>query len=289
MNELKSIKLPDDCNYIAVFLTMRCNLRCSFCINRFGSLKEPEKTISGADWVRAINRIAPGKGLPVTLQGGEPALHKDFISIINGIKPELEVDMLTNLQFDERELIRNVRPERLKRDAPYASIRVSYHPEAMELKPLVEKVLRLKEAGFFVGIWAVRHPLQEKKIIEAQECCGRLGIDFRTKEFLGLYKGRLYGTYSYPEACAGVIQKNVLCRTTELIIGNDCNVYRCHADLYEKRAPIGNMLDNAFAVNPGFAKCGFYGTCNPCDVKLKTNRLQVFGHTSVEIREIEGV
>ncbi|MEK6531787.1 MAG: radical SAM protein [Deltaproteobacteria bacterium] len=283
MDELTPIRLPDDCNYIAAFLTLGCNLKCSFCINRFGSL-ERSGTIPGRDWVRAINRIMPRKGLPVTLQGGEPALHVDFIRIINDIKPDIEIDILTNLQFDETELIRHVSPERLKRDAPYASIRVSYHPEAMELKPLAKKVLRLKQAGFSVGIWAIKHPLQEGKIIEAGQYCAAVGIDFRTKEFLGFYDNRLYGTYSYPDACAGNIREKVLCRTTELIIGSDCNVYRCHGDLYAKRAPVGNMLDNEFSIKSGFRECGFYGTCNPCDVKLKTNRQEVFGHTSVEIK-----
>ena len=29
--------------------------------------------------------------------------------------------------------------------------------------------------------------------------------------------------------------------------------------------------------------CDVYGHCNPCDIKVKTNRFQEFGHTSVQI------
>ena len=38
-----------------------------------------------------------------------------------------------------------------------------------------------------------------------------------------------------------------------------------------------------------FRPCEFYGDCNPCDVKVKTNRFQIFGHTSVEMKNIEGM
>jgi MoaA/NifB/PqqE/SkfB family radical SAM enzyme len=286
MSSPKPVILPKTCNYIAVFLTLGCNLKCSFCINRFGghASYNSRNHLSGKEWVRALNRITSRRDLPITLQGGEPSLHKDFIYIINNIKPELTIDILTNLQFDVKEFIRLVKPERVKRDAPYASIRVSYHPEVMDLNPLMDKVLDMRDAGFSVGVWGVLHPLQEKAIKTAMDACAKKGIDFRTKEFLGFYKNSLYGTYKYPQACMGRPVKAVLCRSTELILGSDGGVYPCHGHLYEGRPPEGNILNNDFSYNEGFRPCGFYGACNPCDVKLKTDRFQVFGHTSVEIR-----
>jgi hypothetical protein len=152
---------------------------------------------------------------------------------LNNIKPELNIDILTNLQLDEDEFIRHVDPERIKRKSPYASIRVSYHPEVMELEPLIKKVLKFQDAGFSIGIWGVMHPVQTEDIVKAQQRCKALGIDFRTKEFLGEYKGRLYGKYRYEGACEKISKKRVLCKTTELIIGGDGSVYRCHSDLYE--------------------------------------------------------
>jgi hypothetical protein len=283
---MKPVKIPEDYNYIACFLTLACNLDCSFCINTFGETGSAKKHLSGKEWVRGLNRIISRDDLPLTLQGGEPTLHKDFIYILNNLKPELNIDILTNLQFDEGELIRRVDPERIKRDSPYASIRVSYHPEVMELEPLVKKVCKLQGAGFSVGIWGVTHPVQSEQILEAQERCKALGIDFRTKEFLGEYQGRLYGTYRYEGACEKISKKRVLCKTTELIIGGDGSVYRCHSDLYEGRAPVGNILDPGFGIEEVFRVCDFFGHCNPCDVKVKTNRFQRFGHTSVEIKEL---
>jgi len=204
--------------------------------------------------------------------------------ILNNIKPEINIDILTNLQFDEDEFIQKLDPNRIKRKSHYASIRVSYHPETMKLEPLIKKVLKLQDNSFSIGIWGVMHPAQEHDILRAKEYCASLGIDFRTKEFLGEYKGKMHGTYRYEGACDKKFTRNVLCKTTELIIGPGGDVYRCHGDLYEGRTPIGNILDEDFEIEEKFRECDVFGHCNPCDVKLKTNRFQQFGHTSVEIK-----
>lgn len=281
----KDIVIPETHNYIAVFLTLACDLKCSYCINNFGPERTGAGHLSGREWVRALNKLVTS--LPISLQGGEPSLHKDFIYILNHIKPELEIDILTNLRFDADEFIEKVDPERIKRGSPYASIRVSYHPEVMELKGLARKVLKLQDAGFSIGIWGVMHPAQEARIRKAQKYCSGLKIDFRLKEFLGNYNGKMYGTYRYEGACDKRFARTVLCKTTELIAGSDGSVYRCHSDLYEGRTPVGNITDPEFRIEDVFRRCGVFGHCNPCDIKVKTNRLQEFGHTSVEIKETD--
>ena len=284
MSDLKPIIIPEHFNYTAFFLTLACNLKCSYCINHFGEDGFVKKRLSGEDMVRGMNRLVSRDDLPITLQGGEPSLHKDFIYILNNIKPELNIDVLTNLQFDADEFIAKVDPERIKRKSPYASIRVSFHPEVMELKPLAEKVLKLQDAGFSIGIWGVLHPKQEAAVREAQVYCQGLGIDFRFKEFLGEHNGVMYGMYRYPGACDKKFNKTVLCKTTELIVGSDGSVYRCHSDLYEGRPAVGNIIDPKFALEDVWRECRVFGHCNPCDIKVKTNRFQEFGHTSVEIK-----
>lgn len=281
---MREIRIPEHYNYIAAFLTLACNLRCSFCINRFGGDPAPSgRKLTGEEWIRGLNRIVSRPDLPVTLQGGEPSLHPDFIEIVNGVRPELNIDILTNLAFDVEDFARRVPPERLRRDAPYASIRVSYHPETMDLEPLLERVLFLQHRGFSIGVWGVLHPSQEEAIWAAAERSGSLGIDFRTKEFLGVHEGSFFGTIRYQGACSGSKHIRVLCRTTELLVGPSGNVHRCHSDLYAGREPVGSIVDPAFAIDPKFRTCDAFGECNPCDVKVKTNRLQEFGHTSVEI------
>ena len=281
---MKQIHIPESHNYIAVFLTLACNLKCSYCINKFETGHLEKDRLSGEEWVCGLNRIVSRDDLPISLQGGEPSLHPDFYYIVNHIKPELNIDLLTNLRFDADEFMRNVPPGRIRRNAPYASIRVSYHPESMKLEPLVEKVLKLQNAGYSIGIWGVLHPRQEKEILRAQEYAKGRGVDFRTKEFLGEYNGKMYGTMKFDGACDKIFEKDVLCRTTELIVGPSGGIYRCHSDLYEQRAPISSIIDPNFQLDDKFRPCSVYGHCNPCDIKVKTNRFQVFGHTSVEIK-----
>lgn len=281
---MKSIIIPDTYNYIASFLTFSCNYHCRYCINYFGKNKfAMGKILSGEKWVKGLNRIISRKDLPITLQGGEPSLHPNFIYIINNIKPELNIDILTNLQFDVENFIKKVDPNRIKRKSLYPSIRVSFHLEQMNLGRLITKTLKMIDAGFSIGIWGVIHPKYEREILIAKEKCIKLKIDFRIKEFLGEYNGKLYGTYKYPDAFNKKPQKKVKCKTTELIIGTNGNIYRCHSDLYEGRKPIGNILDEQFIIENKFIECNYFGYCNPCDIKVKTNRFQKFGHTSVEI------
>lgn len=281
---MKPVEIPADYNYMAVFLTMSCTLHCSYCINRFGEVRYQNDHLTGEQWVAGLNRLVSNGDLPVTLQGGEPSLHPDFYYILNNIKKEMHIDILTNLEVDIDEFMEKVQPDRIKRIAPYASIRVSYHPEYMDLDHLASKVIRLQSAGYSIGIWGVLHPLYEHEIYTAQEYCKGLGIDFRTKEFLGKYEGRLFGTFKYPDACDKKVEKHAVCRTTELIIGPEGGIYRCHSDLYSGRSPVGNILDPEYEIKEIFRDCDSFGQCNPCDVKIKTNRFQEFGHTSVEIR-----
>jgi MoaA/NifB/PqqE/SkfB family radical SAM enzyme len=280
---LAPLTLPQRYNYIGVFLTLECNLHCSYCINRFGELAVNRRLLTGAEWLVGLNRLVAAADLPVTLQGGEPTQHPDFFSVVKGIKPELNIDLLTNLEFDPERFMAEIPPERMKREAPYASIRVSYHPEVMQIESLAARVLNLQDAGYSVGIWGVLHPQQEREILAAREYCRTLGIDFRTKEFLGEHAGTMHGLLSYADACDQAQPGRVRCRTSELIIGPDGSIYRCHSDLYAGRPAIGSILDPDLVVDGQFRSCDCYGYCNPCDVKLKTNRFQTFGHTSVEI------
>lgn len=283
---LQPIVIPERYNYIAAFLTLGCNLRCSFCINRFGDAGARYGIVAGEKWIEGLNRIESRPDLPITLQGGEPSLHPDFHNIILGIKPELNVDILTNLQFDVDRFMEEIPPHRVKRDAPYASIRVSYHPETMRLEEIKPKILRLLEHGYSVGVWAVQHPRQVAEIERARDECVADGIDFRLKEFLGMHGVEVYGSYRYDGALSRKPQPPVECRTSELIIGPTGAIYRCHGDLYDGRPSIGDLCEPGLEVRDAFRPCNAFGFCNPCDVKIKTDRFQEFGHTSVDIRPV---
>lgn len=248
------------------------------------------QSMSVEKWIEAANRLVLRQDLPLTLQGGEPTLYPGFHRFVNEVKPEIKMDLMTNLMFDVDTFIHNVPVWRFTREAPYASIRVSYHPGQNDIEVLIAKTLKLQEAGFRIGLYGIENPEPQMRehILETQKRCIDLGLDFRLKEFLGENNGMMYGTFKYDGSVAAKTLENCECRTTEIIVNPAGYVYKCHADLYNSRNPIAHILDPDFNEESidRFRQCSNYGNCNPCDVKVKTNRFQIFGHTSVEIRKI---
>ncbi|MDA8140275.1 MAG: radical SAM protein [Desulfobacteraceae bacterium] len=283
-----------DHNYVAFFLTLSCNLKCPYCINLHDHVHRIDqarrKMMTADEWISAADRLTLRDDLPLTLQGGEPTLHKGFFRIVNEVKPEIKMDLMTNMMFDVRQFIENVPTWRFDRQAPYAPIRVSYHPGQNDIEDLIRKTFKLQDAGFRVGLYGIAHPdaTIAKHIQDVQARCLKLGIDFRTKEFLGFHEDKLYGTFKYDGSINGAAHCACECRTTEIIVDPSGNVFRCHSDLYKGRLPIAHILDADFNEESidVFRSCQNFGDCNPCDVKVKTNRHQIFGHTSVEIRDI---
>jgi len=284
---MNKIELPEHYNYIAVFLSLGCNLSCSYCINHTVGLNQQRKHLSASEWIDALNRISSKDDLPISLQGGEPTIHPGIYKIINGIDPKKKLDLLTNIQFDPILFMKEVSPERFSRELPYPAIRVSYHPETMDLTETIDKVKILHNNGYSIGVFMVDHPDSKNDFELTKNICAESNIVFKTKEFLGQHDNKSFGTYHYPSSVFAKTFKNCLCKTSELLISPEGDIFRCHHDLYNKILPIGHILDPRFQIEDIFRPCEFYGKCNPCDVKLKNNRHQNFGHCSVEITNIE--
>jgi len=288
------IKLKDHHNYVAFFLSLGCNLNCTYCINLHNSgsryKQAKRKELSYKDWIEAGNKLELRDDLPLSLQGGEPTLLNGFNTFTREVKPEIKMDLLTNMMFDVDKFIKEVPVERFTRDAPYASIRVSYHPGQNDIEDLIYKTQKMEDAGFRVGLFGIELPdsTLNKHIFEVKERCLNLGIDFRTKEFLGEFEGQLYGTFKYDGSVLGEKLKYCKCKTTELLVDPNGYVYKCHSDLYNGRDPYANILDD-FSTDmiDIYRDCNYYGDCNPCDVKVKTDRFQQSGHTSVDIIDIK--
>jgi len=282
---MNPIIIPSSYNYIAVFLTFKCSLRCSYCINAYTPINRIRKQLTGQEWVRSLDRIVSRPDLPITLGGGEPTFHPDFFYIVNELHDKgHKLDLLTNSIFHVDTFMRQISPAVFKRPAPYASIRVSYHPETMVAENVLRRVKKLLDAGYHIGIWSVNHPQYKDDLMEFADACDRHGIDFRLKEFLGTFDGKMCWTSKYLGACDGKATQLVDCKTTELIVGTDGAVYRCHSDLYDDRAPIGSLLDESFDIQDIYRSCTMFGTCNPCDVKVKFDRFQQIGHCAVDIK-----
>jgi len=273
------MKLPERYNYAEAYLTFRCNLSCGYCINKIQGLTRREE-LSADEWIENLNNIDFGD-TPLTLGGGEPTRHKEFYKIVSGLNHNL--DLLTNLQFNVNEFIKNVDQNKFtKSNNHYHSIRASYHASQMNREKTIENAVKLIDAGFNIGIFGVRHPYVLNENMEMAFLCSKNKIPFYEKDFLGEVDGRIYGFYKYPEGLDGK-KKDVKCRTREFLIAPDGNIHRCHRDLYAGENPVGNIktIDH---IKDIFRKCSVFGECNPCDLKLKTNKYLKGIECQVEIK-----
>ena len=287
---LPEVQVPVDTDYLGIYLTNRCFLSCAYCITNYNEQFINTKgfeELTPSQWIAALNRLILPPGIPLTLQGGEPFIYKGIWEILENCRHQ--IDILTALPHQ-------VTVERFKqlksmswhrKDAPYPTIRVSYHKDQNNFKDLVRRIKELKEElDLSIGLYHIDHPAYPEHIAEITDYAREQGVDFRTKEFLGKWNGKDYLSYKYPDACDGKIaRKHVLCKNTVFPIGPDGTVYRCHSDLYAKRKElaIGNLTDLGLKLENIYRDCAFYGTCIPCDVKVKTNHLQQYGYTSVDI------
>lgn len=282
---MNNVILPERYNYIEAYLTLRCNLGCSYCINeRSGKAARKREELSAREWAEGLNRIEFGDN-PLTLGGGEPTLHPEFFELLERLRPDIAIDLLTNLEFDIDAFIAKTSPCRFNscKLPAYKAIRVSYHAERMDAPVLLGKVMKLQQAGFSIGIFGLNHPSNIEQNMKMAEMACDNRVFFFVKDFLGLSDGRLFGHFKYPEALDG-IAKPAECRTQEILIGPGGGIYRCHRDLYLRDKAIASILDPELEITDVFRPCVNYGACNPCDVKLKTNRYLQMGSCAVEIR-----
>jgi len=288
---LDKIVIPADYDYVGIYLTDECFLRCPYCItNHHGSNFIGRKSadyLSPEEWIRALNRMELPKNVPITLQGGEPFLYKGIWEILDNITHK--VDIMTALPpfLEKKHFLKLKSLDWNKRESPYPTIRVSFHKGQNDFKELVGRIAQLDDF-LNIGLYYLDHPaISEAEIRAMKDYAKEKGVEFRSKEFQGIHNGKLYGTIKYPGSVDG---KNkgiaVYCKNTVVPVAPDGEIFLCHSDLYFNRRDrsLGNILDNTFKFPDKHMPCLNFGLCSACDVKIKTNHCQEYGYTSVNIR-----
>ena len=277
---MTKIKLPKRYNYVGVFLTYRCNFNCTYCINKYQKLESPDE-LSCDGWVRGLLKIETREDLPITFSGGEPTLFPEFDTLVRRLLYHgKHMDLLTNGDFDVHRFCDLTPPETFNRKSKYANIRFSFHDKS-NMESLITKVSFMKEGGYSVGIWGLDSVEMFKKNLEMKKMCKSYGIDFRLKDYMSHdWSSKIY---KYPGSTACLSRRNVLCKTSELLINPAGYIFRCHHDLYGNEGARGHILDKTIKF-PQYLKCKNYGHCNPCDVKVKYDRFQKWGHCAVKIK-----
>lgn len=291
---MKEILIPQDYDYVGVYLTQACHLACDYCITHHHGAKYRGlkfKSLSPQEWVTGLNRLDLPEDTPISLQGGEPFLYKGLDYILENCKHK--IDIMTALPPNvTRHFFEKLKTlEWNKRQAPYPTIRVSYHPGQHDYRDLVKRIASLQDL-VSIGLYYLEPPaIRKEEVDELKKYAEKYGVELRSKQFLGDYKGKSYGQFLYAGAVEGKKQGvTVFCKNTVVPIAPDGNIYRCHSDLYFQRHDfaLGNILDEDFVFSKEHSLCENYGLCSECDVKVKTNRYQQFGYTSVHIRKEDG-
>lgn len=279
------ISLPKEITYAELYFTLKCNLKCPYCINGYDNIKRTRTEKGYSELARYINNIDFGD-ISLTIGGGEPTIRSDFFDFLKSIKKEIKIDLLTNLQFDVDEFIAKTNPKRFTsgRGDAYKSIRASYHPSQMDAKEHVAKAKKLQDNGFSIGIFGIASPNGIGYNIQLAEIARKNSVYFFIKEFLGEYEGEILGFYRYKDAVHSKTTKTVECRSSELLIDGAGEIYKCHRDLYAEINSVGNICSDNPNIEYKYRKCSAYGNCNPCDVKNKIDRFLNRGRCSVEVK-----
>jgi len=262
---------------LGIHLTNRCFLSCSYCITNYNEQYINVKTfkeLKPYEWIEALNRLDLPAGIPLTFQGGEPFIYNGIWEILENVRHK--VDIITALPHQ-------VTLERFKqlktlawnqRDTPYPTIRVSFHKGQNDYKQLITRIKELQQI-LSIGLFTVNHPDYPEVIKEVRTFAQEHGVEFRSKVLLREYEGKVSTDYKYSDACSGKpIREKVLCKNYVFPIGPDGTIYRCHSYLYARRREEINLMDLNLKLEHGYRECSYYGTCIPCDVKIKSNQLQ---------------
>jgi MoaA/NifB/PqqE/SkfB family radical SAM enzyme len=277
----------------SVFLTLKCNFSCAFCIQKTAGKIPSYNLASGKDWISALNSIEDrrkrkflflNKVKKISLIGGEPTLHPDFFEIINSLDYDWNITITSNLGSPAFDNISEF-AKKLKRRRKFR-IHASFHEGPIDEIEFIKKIKGLKQAGILVNrIFTVCWPPDN---LERFNQYGRTfkanGLFLEKQRYNGFYKEKFYpftgdeaafefkdnikNYDEYSKGCSMTARKEILCRMNKVLFAPDGTIYNCHYKLYSKSSDsYGNIFstDAKVHIPEDYFPCSDYGFCNPCD------------------------
>ena len=264
--------------YVAYFIDLRCNYRCSYCIQDDINRKEYDKT-SVDRVINYLKKEVKPRESDLTIIGGEPTLSADFSYVVESLCNDFYITITTNLSTrfykDFEVFIKWAKKVKVRWN-------VSYHTEFMDINLFIERVKKIQEARIEMDQGsAVKLDLLSEADRKKLESAGigftyqtNMGIDEESGELLPKTDDHPDFNYErYQEMCGKQIKETRRCKTVDYdgharhLISSDGTIYNCHHLLYKEKHPIGH-IDNGWPENildP--IVCGEYGHCNPCDFR----------------------
>lgn len=131
---------PDDFG-ITWEVTGNCSFDCRYC-----ELHYREPYSYPTEVIKLINNLSKDKNIILTLFGGEPTVHPDFLKIVKELDPKIDLGVFTNLSRGVKffEKVLEIRPN--------LKFETSFHPSQTDFKKYFETVEFLMSEGVKVSI-----------------------------------------------------------------------------------------------------------------------------------------
>ena len=221
-----------------VYLTLRCNYNCSFCVLE----RKRRDMISGKRWLEILNAW-PGDS--VILAGGEPTLHPDFVEIVNGLNKN-RIMVYTNLSFDVGLF------SKVKKTCQFYA---SFHPGHRDTaETIADRAQQLKAMG---------HPVT----VHINRASGNVEAHQRTFRAAGVDLGVEEDFFQQAFWTERQIVRGVVCTYPRAYFGPDGQRYICVKKMEDGDAS-GTVPDTQF---PAVLPCE-HGECNVCDINVREIR-----------------
>lgn len=231
-------------------------------------------------WIRHLNRVVAQT--PVVFAGEEPALYSGFYTLLEGLRPDMDIEIETALGFDFDDWLQRVPPERFDAARPAPVFRARFDPRSMDADEAIERALLLQGAGFSISLRVMLVPTHKAEALGAAERARAAGLDAATEPFFGRVDGRLFGQYTYRSACLGA-HHPVTCRSTQVLIAPDGGVFGCHHHLLAGVPPVAWLSEDHARLALPAQPCDAFGDCEPRDVAVTVDQRGHLVRPPVEI------
>ena len=232
---------------VRAYLTLKCNLKCEFCVNTHvdgGRNLNAYPLLPPGDWINIFHSLKRD----IVITGGEPLLYPDLNKIITGVNPGFDITIYSNMMVPLKGDLAWLKRKKL-------FFYVSYHPSYGSDSVFLTNIDTLNIHKVPYRIHAINVMGKEKL---HQLCVERLGgqlppitIDEDQRSLF--------------ESSSKKFKKKVNCRRSIILLAPDGTRYQCVSRMVRRVAPFENLANEPFSGVCRSVECADYGYCAPCD------------------------